>query len=79
MAFRSAGGTAESVVHGVTGLLADDDDSFLKSVERIVADADLRQRMSDAATAYAQEFSWERTAREVEAVLRSAADRRHLS
>ena len=42
LAYRSAGGTTESVTDGVTGLLADDRDEFELLLRRLIDDADLR-------------------------------------
>jgi glycosyltransferase involved in cell wall biosynthesis len=58
VAFRSAGGLAESVVDGRTGLLADDPAEFTAHLERILADRPLRERLGAAAHERAAAFSW---------------------
>jgi len=58
VAFRSAGGLAESVVHGRTGLLADDLDQFTGHLERLLSDPPLRERLGAAARERAAGFTW---------------------
>jgi glycosyltransferase involved in cell wall biosynthesis len=58
VAFRSAGGLAESVVDGRTGLLADDLDEFAGHLERMLSDPSLRQRLGAAARERAAGFTW---------------------
>jgi len=58
VAFRSAGGLAESVVDGRTGLLADDLDQFTGHLERILCDGPLRERLGAAARERAAGFTW---------------------
>jgi glycosyltransferase involved in cell wall biosynthesis/O-antigen/teichoic acid export membrane protein len=69
------GGLPESIVDGVTGLLADDGPGLTDAVRRLVTDDSLRSRMGAAAQARAAEFTWERTARESLALLEEAAER----
>jgi len=76
VALRSAGGTAESIVEGRTGLLADDEEDFVRQVSRILGDADLRERLSEGAREHAAQFSWDRTGDEVLEVLAAAASGR---
>ena len=79
VAFRSAGGTTESIVDRATGLLADDDEDFLDGVGQLLDDAGLREELGRAARDHAQKFSWEGTAKGVETVLASAAAARRGS
>jgi glycosyltransferase involved in cell wall biosynthesis len=73
VAYASAGGVAESVRHGETGLLvADDLDAFVAATRRLLADAELRATMGAAARARALEFSWATTAAAFLTVLRTA-------
>jgi glycosyltransferase involved in cell wall biosynthesis len=60
VAYRSAGGTVESILHGRTGLLAGDLDEFARATERLLADDLLRTRLGAAAQRRAAEFTWER-------------------
>lgn len=75
VAFRDAGGTAESVVDGVTGLLADDDEGLVAAVGLLLGDGPRRDSLGTAARVHARQFNWEATSRGVEAALLRAADR----
>ena len=72
VAYRYAGGTAESVVDGCTGLLADDLDGLVAHVRTLLTDAELRERLGRRAAERAAEFSWSGTTDVVEKVLREA-------
>jgi glycosyltransferase involved in cell wall biosynthesis len=76
VAMRSAGGTAESIVDGETGLLAAGEVDFVEQVSKILADAELRERLSAGARSHAAQFSWDRTGDEVLSVLAAAASSR---
>ena len=64
VAYRSAGGVAESVHDGETGLLVDDFDSFTAAVESLLADQDRRAAMAVACRRWSQTYSWASTADE---------------
>ena len=66
VAFRSAGGTTESVLDGQTGLLADTEDQFVEMTGRIIRDPDLRQGLSLRAKEHALQFTWSATADSLE-------------
>lgn len=66
VAYRWAGGVAESVVDGETGLLADDLDDLTEQTRRVLTDAELRERLGRQAAAHAASFDWETTADVVE-------------
>jgi glycosyltransferase involved in cell wall biosynthesis len=55
-------GHLDAVDDGVTGLLFDNEDQFVKSVDRVLADAALRSSLSKAAHDAARQYSWEATA-----------------
>jgi len=59
VAFRSAGGLAESVVDGRTGLLADGPHEFADHLERVLSDRPLRERLGAAAQERAEGFTWQ--------------------
>jgi glycosyltransferase involved in cell wall biosynthesis len=59
LAYRSAGGTVESVVEGVTGLLADDRDDFVAKLSRLVEDTGYREKLGDGAQRRASNYTWE--------------------
>jgi glycosyltransferase involved in cell wall biosynthesis len=61
VAYRAAGGVAESVVHERTGLLADDSAGFVAAVGRLLGDDGLRARQGAAARQRARTFSWDAT------------------
>ena len=70
VAYRSAGGVTESVHHGSTGLLVDDDlDGFVAAVGSLLASRALRDAMGTAAAARVAEFSWDATVNAFEAVV----------
>lgn len=68
-------GLVDSVVDGVTGLLfpVRDAAACAERMERLYADQELRERLEIAARNHAVEFSWERAARETEALLQRIA------
>lgn len=61
VAFRYAGGVAESVVDGQTGLLADDGQEFIAHCRTLLGDAAARSEMGASARAHAASFSWDET------------------
>jgi len=74
VAYRSAGGVAESVQDGETGVLVDDDiDAFVAATAQLLADQALRRRMGSAARACAVRFTWDAAADSFLMVLRTAA------
>jgi glycosyltransferase involved in cell wall biosynthesis len=75
VAFREAGGVVESVVHGRTGWLADDESDFIARVRQLLANPALRAEMSRAAQEHAAQFTWSSTAAHFEQVLLQAASR----
>nr|MDT0659981.1 glycosyltransferase family 4 protein [Micromonospora sp. DSM 115978] len=58
VAFRSAGGVAEAIRDGVTGLLATDEDDFVARIRELLADDARRRAMGEAARAHAASFTW---------------------
>lgn len=52
-------GLRVAVKHGVTGLLAQDDESFEQAIGTLLRDENLRQRYSEAARDWAEQFSWD--------------------
>jgi glycosyltransferase involved in cell wall biosynthesis len=60
-------GVPEIVADGVTGLLvaADDPRGYATAIERVLANQELRQRITDQAYAQAQRYSWERYVRAI--------------
>ncbi|KQU07248.1 hypothetical protein ASG56_06885 [Rhodococcus sp. Leaf7] len=70
------GGPAEIVEHGVNGMLVDsgDREALTAMLDRVVADRDLRTRLSAAAPARAAHFDIEESARTVEDFLERVLD-----
>jgi len=77
VAMASAGGTTESVRHGVSGILAADDDDFRARVIGLLADPARRRELGRGAAGLARRFTWEAAAATVDATLRAAIDDRH--
>ncbi|MFC4146835.1 glycosyltransferase family 4 protein [Micromonospora mangrovi] len=58
VAFRDAGGVAEAMVDGVSGLLAEDVDDYVAKVRQLLCDDTARERMGAAAREHAASFTW---------------------
>jgi len=77
VAYRSAGGVAESVLDEMTGLLvADDQTALTAAVRRLLADDQLRAQLGEAARLRAGTFTWEQTAKSFAVVLNDAVAHR---
>jgi glycosyltransferase involved in cell wall biosynthesis len=73
VAYASAGGVAESIMHGETGLLvADDLDAFIAATKLLLEDTTLRQQLGAAARERATQFAWTTTAGAFLTVIRTA-------
>lgn len=66
-------GVRDSVVHGVTGLLAADDDAFVEAWTDLALDVTRRVEMGEAARARAESFTWPRAVDAMESVVTAAA------
>ena len=75
VAFHGAGGVSESIVDGVTGLLAEQGDAadFAARVRTLLVDSALRHRLGQDAATYAREFDWDTTIKAFDDLLTSAA------
>ena len=73
VAYRAAGGVAESIVDRRTGLLADDFDQFVTHVETLLHHKELREAMGDAGQDRAKTFDWELSVEKFERLVRDAA------
>jgi glycosyltransferase involved in cell wall biosynthesis len=73
VAFRAAGGVRESVLHGTTGLLADDLDEFTRHLAWVLLNRHLRERLGEAARAHAARHTWPQAVAAFAAVLDAAA------
>ncbi len=79
VAFRTAGGPADSIRHGETGLLVDDDgpepdvEAFGAALESLLTDERERERMSREARRWVSRFRWEDCVEAWEQLLRREA------
>ncbi|MBE7323173.1 glycosyltransferase family 4 protein [Nocardioides sp. Y6] len=69
VAYSSAGGVRESILDGVTGLLASDQDDFTHAVRRLLTDDALRESMGTKAQLRSEQFTWEATTAVIEGCL----------
>lgn len=61
VAYRSAGGTGESIDHGRSGILVDDFEEFTAALGRVLRDRQLRARLGEGARERSRLFSWQHT------------------
>ena len=61
IAYRSAGGVAEAILDGATGLLAADADDLSRQITAVLADPALRDELGRKAAVRAGELTWEAT------------------
>jgi glycosyltransferase involved in cell wall biosynthesis len=59
VAYRSAGGTRESIAHGVSGLLTDHPAELTDELGRLLDDDALRADLGDGAREMSHRFTWE--------------------
>ena len=62
VAYVEAGGVRESILDGVTGLLATDQDDLVGKVRHLLHDAELRLDLGHKARIRSEQFSWDVTA-----------------
>ena len=77
VAYRSAGGTRESIAHGVSGLLVDTREEFTAAIGELLRDPARLAELSDGAREMSHRFTWEH-AQESFAVIVAAATRGEL-
>lgn len=77
--YHHAAGLRDSIDDGDTGLLVDDVAAMTLATDRLLADADLRDRMGEAARRKAAAMSWPATGSAMSRVLRAVADGRRVS
>ena len=61
VAYLEAGGVRESILDGVTGLLASDQDDLVRKIRLLLADPDLRSDLGEKARTRSGQFSWDLT------------------
>jgi glycosyltransferase involved in cell wall biosynthesis len=59
VAYRSAGGTRESIDDGRSGVLVDDQAEFTATIRRLLLDEVERRRLANGALAMSHEFTWQ--------------------
>ena len=69
VAYRAAGGVQESILDGVTGLLADSEHDLVDLVRRLLSDEQLRAELGRKARARTRELSWDAAAWKIRARL----------
>ncbi|WP_431237911.1 glycosyltransferase family 4 protein [Mycolicibacterium aichiense] len=69
--YRSSGGLTDSVIDGVTGVLADDHHDLVHRLERLLTDHVLRDELGAKAKARSRDFSWQQSADAMRTVLES--------
>jgi glycosyltransferase involved in cell wall biosynthesis len=69
--YSSSGGLTDSIVDGVSGLLVDDRDGMVESLERLLTDRVLREQLGAKAQARSSEFSWRQSASAMRTVLQA--------
>jgi glycosyltransferase involved in cell wall biosynthesis len=74
VAYLDAGGVRESILDGVTGLLATGQDDLAAKVRQLLADAELRVDLGHKARIRSEHFSWDVTAAVVAGRLGVVAD-----
>ncbi|UDY22425.1 glycosyltransferase family 4 protein [Nocardioides sp. Kera G14] len=72
IAFRSAGGTTESIMDGVSGLLVADPAEFTRRLGDVLRDEVLRKELAEGAWWHAAGHTWEQSQMNFAAVLDSA-------
>lgn len=76
VAYRNAGGVAESILDGRTGLLVDGDvNDYARAIDALLSDAERATSLGTAARDRAEEFTWAATANAFAAILANAAGR----
>jgi glycosyltransferase involved in cell wall biosynthesis len=73
------GGLQETVVDGETGYLVSDEVTFRQRVRLLLRDSERRRAFGLAARQRAEQFSWQRTAAEMERVLEFRIQRSEIS
>jgi glycosyltransferase involved in cell wall biosynthesis len=71
IAYRSAGGTRESIDDGVSGVLVDDRAGFEAALEELLGDAKRRRELGKEALAMSYVFSWARARASFAQVMRA--------
>lgn len=71
--YRSSGGLTDSVRHGRTGVLVDDEAHLFSAFDDLRADPEKRKELGRNARDFASQFSWEATGEKWETLLQRIA------
>jgi len=74
---KPLGSTPERVIDGVTGMMAEDDDSFAAAAIALLRDDNLWRRRHLASLELQQGLNWDDVAAQFEALIPDAPDRWH--
>lgn len=74
IAYRSAGGTRESIVDGRSGVLVDDQAEFTRTLGDLLRDDVRRKQLGDGAREVSHMFTWEHAQESFATVLRTVLD-----
>lgn len=69
LAYRDAGGVSESILDGVTGLLAADLPHLVEQVDRLLSEPERRRDLGEKARIRSEQFSWDATAATIASVV----------
>jgi glycosyltransferase involved in cell wall biosynthesis len=64
----NAGGPAETVLHGITGLLINSQEEFCQAVARLLASEETCQVMGAAGRKHMQQYTWDNIAKRIEQI-----------
>ena len=76
--YREAGGTRESVVDGVSGVLVDDRAGFVTAIGGILADPERRDSLGRGARVTSHAYTWQHAQESFATVLRAALAGRRI-
>ena len=79
VAYSSAGGTCESILHGRSGLLVADQAELTSAVRELINDTDRRLRLGNGAHDMSRAFAWEHSQASFESVLTEVLAGRRVS
>lgn len=78
VAYRDAGGTQESIVDGISGVLVDDRAGFIRAIGNLLDDKAERERLGGGARVTSHAFTWEHAQRSFGLVILAALQGRQV-
>lgn len=63
--YHESAGLCDSIIHGQTGMLVHSYEEFLEAIRILILNDSLRIKLGDGAYQYAQNFSWDKTGKEL--------------